>query len=423
MEFLLDTLRGPCSCGKEHPLFVREVRLKKGALEELAAVLENCALHDPIAVYDENTYAAAQACATAASLAGFPAIILPAKGLHADEHGVAALEKALEGRSYDSLLAVGSGTIHDITRYVCGRQGTPFVSVPTAASVDGFVSTVAAMTMHGYKISFPSASPVAVVADTNLFAAAPTRLTAAGAADLLGKYTALADWRISHILTGEEICERIIALEEEALASLAGDAEGLAAGDPDACERLMHGLLLSGLAMQMTGSSRPASGAEHHLSHLWEMAVINKPTEAYHGEKVGVGVIETSRLYHRIGEIEDIAPYLQPYAPLQEAEVQEIFGAVTDSVMEQNEKDVLAAVTAQKLIENWASIRNEIARIPQAAALSVYLLKVGGCYTLSQIGVPQDILPVSLKWAPAVRNRLTLMRCMRLLRGFPQEDE
>ena len=91
------------------------------------------------------------------------------------------------------MIAVGSGTIHDITRYHAYERKIPFFSVPTAASVDGYVSTVAAMTWHGFKKSFTAVSPVVVIADTDIFSKAPMRLTASGVADLLGKYTALAD--------------------------------------------------------------------------------------------------------------------------------------------------------------------------------------------------------------------------------------
>ncbi len=75
------------------------------------------------------------------------------------------------------------------------------------------------------------------------------------------------------------------------------------ARDPEACSHLMYALLLSGLAMQMVGNSRPASGAEHHVSHLLEMEIFNPNLDAYHGEKVGVGLLLASRVYHRDAEL------------------------------------------------------------------------------------------------------------------------
>ena len=192
-------------------------------------------------------------------------VCLPEENLHADEIAVEKVLGELKGAA-DVLLAVGSGTIHDITRYVANERMLPFCSIPTAASVDGFVSTVAAMTWHGFKKSFSATAPRFVIADTGIFSKAPYRLTASGISDLLGKYTAIADWKLRTLLQGSIFCERICQMEMEAVSRVIDSIDGLRAGTPQAYEELMYGLLLSGLAMQMVGNSRPASGAEHHLS-------------------------------------------------------------------------------------------------------------------------------------------------------------
>ena len=143
-------------------------------------------------------------------------ICLNPQGLHANNEGVAVTEDRLTGEE-DLILAVGSGTIHDLSRYVAYHHGIPFVSVPTAASVDGFVSTVAAMTWDGMKKTMEAEAPLLVLADTEIFSKALYRLTASGVSDLLGKwYYAVADWKISHIVTGEYLCERVCELEMEA---------------------------------------------------------------------------------------------------------------------------------------------------------------------------------------------------------------
>ena len=157
--------------------------------------------------------------------------------------------------------------------------------------MDGFVSNVAAMTWKGLKKTVPAVAPLAVFADTDIFAHAPRRLTASGVSDLLGKYICLADWKIASLLTGEYICSEIIEMEEKALKTVCSCVKGIASGEPEDCEKLMYALILSGLAMQMVGNSRPASCAEHHLSHLWEMEVVNGPLDALHGEKVSVGTL------------------------------------------------------------------------------------------------------------------------------------
>ena len=101
------------------------------------------------------------------------------------------------------------------SRYLAYQYKIPFISVPTAASVDGFVSNVAAMTWKGLKKTVPAVAPLAVFADTDIFAHAPRRLTASGVSDLLGKYICLADWKIASLLTGEYICSEIIEMERK----------------------------------------------------------------------------------------------------------------------------------------------------------------------------------------------------------------
>lgn len=107
----------------------------------------------------------------------------------------------------------------------------------------------------------------------------------------MGKYIALADWKIASILSKEYYCAEVVNLETKAVRTVKDNLKEIAAGEEEACEKLMYALVLSGLAMQMTGNSRPASGAEHHLVHLWDMEVVNGHLDALHGEKVSAGTM------------------------------------------------------------------------------------------------------------------------------------
>ena len=301
MKINIKEFTGNCSCGRNHQLVVDDVILEEGALKKLPEIL-NKEPYDQykhlVMVCDDNTYEAAGK-EVERLLGGIPVIKLDPENLHANEIGVAKVKEQLDPiKEVDCMIAVGSGTIHDLTRYNAYERKIPFISVPTAASVDGYVSTVAAMSWYGFKKSMIAESPILVVADSRIITDAPMRLTASGVGDLLGKYTAIADWKITNILDGEYICDRICEMEYDALDKLKESLDGLSNRDINAYEELMYGLLLSGLAMQMTGHSRPASGAEHHMAHFWEMAVINDEIDAYHGEKVGVGLIQVSDIYH-----------------------------------------------------------------------------------------------------------------------------
>ena len=200
LEINLSELQKNCSCNKAHKLYVKEIIIKENALEDLPDLVHKYGYAHPVILCDDHTYKAAGK-QVQKLLPKAKCIQLNSDGLHADERGVEAAEKELNDHC-DLLIAVGSGTIHDITRYLAYHKKLTFYSVPTAASVDGFVSTVAAMTWKGFKKSFTAVSQLCVIADTNIYSKAPSRLTASGVADRLGKSTALAAWRLSYLQTG-----------------------------------------------------------------------------------------------------------------------------------------------------------------------------------------------------------------------------
>lgn len=409
----------PCSCGRKHEIVVDDIIIDSGAIEQLPDILKRPNYADKkslVMICDENTYEAAGK-QVEAIVPGLKKIVLNPENLHANEHGVEAAKKGLDQiGEVDLMIAVGSGTIHDITRYHAYEMRIPFFSVPTAASVDGFVSTVAAMTWHGFKKSFTAVSPIVVIADTDIFKKAPLRLTASGVSDLLGKYTALADWKITHLLTGEYICDEICNMEYEALNRLRDSLDGLTTGDTKAYEDLMYGLLLSGLAMQMTGNSRPASGAEHHMSHLWEMEVINDYIDFYHGEKVGVGLVLASKIYHAAAKKMRASDFkVKDAMPVEEKLIKEKFSkpGMVETIMEENTPNLLEEVDSKKLVEFKNEIAEIIDQIPTAEELIAMIDKVEGVKSLEDLGFDQSYQAQTANLSPYVRARITFMRLLK----------
>ena len=337
-EKLLEEKR--CECGRIHGSTVKKIIMKSGALNELCAVIDCIGKFKHICmVCDENTYeVAGKKVESMISLA--KSAVLDPHDLHANEKAVDMAQSKLPDEA-DLLLAVGSGTVHDITRYVAYCRGIQFISIPTAASVDGFVSSVAAMTWHGVKRTLTACAPVAMVADIDIIAEAPMRLTASGVGDMLGKYTSLLDWKIGNILTGEYICPYIIGLVEEAVKNVRGSLKKLCERDREATALLMYGLVLSGIAMQFSGNSRPASGAEHHISHFIEMTISAEKCSALHGEKVGVGLVLVSRLYHNFASISESLPVNQihDYTCAEREFIKEKFGDLKEEIYKENEND------------------------------------------------------------------------------------
>ncbi len=413
MEVNLTKFSKPCSCGKEHRLFVKRVLIQKSAINELTAFLAESKKGEyPVVICDTNTYeAAAKNIFESLTNKHKSIVVLEAKKLYADEHGVEQIISQLTSKA-SILLAVGAGTIHDLTRYVAKEKNIPFVAVPTAASVDGFVSTVAAMTMGGFKVTYPAVSPIAVFADTEVFIKAPYRLTASGVADLLGKYTALLDWQTAHLLTDEYICERVVQIEFEAVQKVADSLQSIKKGDEAAYENLMYALILSGLAMQMTGNSRPASGSEHHLSHLWEMHVINDKTEALHGEKVGVALAIVCDTYKKLLREEEIKSLIAPYKGLPHSLLKEGFKDLYPSIIEENSPDILERVDIRRLVKQFDAFKKLVEDLPSGEQIRNMLKEAGAKVSMKDIGLEDAIVDKSITLSPFVRRRLTLMRIL-----------
>lgn len=399
-----------CDCGRRHELQTEKIIIEHDAGLALEDEIRKCGLPERYAViYDENTYAALDGKRPAAARE----VILPPENLHADEHGVdAALERLGDE---PMLVAAGSGTVHDITRYVASQRGLPFVSMPTAASVDGFAAAVAAMTLGGFKVTVPAVPPRIILADTEVISKAPRRLTASGFGDVLGKYVSLTDWAISRALTGEYYCSGIAELTKEAAEEAASASVGIASGDTEAYAKLIKALVLSGVAMQLSGNSRPASGAEHHISHLMEIGVPWLPkVEALHGEKVGVGTLLSLRAYARwrTQNSDAVAHAVSAWEAPDAAVIRNEFGPLADAVMKENEQNCLSAVSSSSVKKNWGTVKELLQRLPSADEIEKMLLRVGAKTKLEELGVNPDLEGRILRWSPYVRNRLTFMRLM-----------
>ncbi len=402
---------GICSCGKNHNMTTETCIVEAGCLSKIDEYIKNCGLSGyGVAIYDENTYRATEGLHPSVS----KEIILSPNGLHADNHGV-ALAMAELPEKCDYLIAVGSGTVHDITRYIAYNKGLPFVSCPTAASVDGFCSSVAAMTWDGFKKTFTAVAPKIVVADLDIISKAPAFLTNSGFGDMIGKFIALADWKIAHELTGEYFCPVIHDMTKDATQAVLDCAQDIKNRDICAFEKLMYGLLMSGLAMQLLGNSRCASGAEHHISHLIEMQPdgLGAESDALHGEKVGVGTLIASSEYHKIKNNPSILS--GEYIPASKKYIADMFGGkLKDSIIKENESDCASGITEKDIARHFEAIYGIISSVPTYGELIKIYKLLGAKDSLDSIGISEEKLPTLLEYSPLVRNRLTLMRLRRM---------
>ncbi|WP_342306472.1 NAD(P)-dependent glycerol-1-phosphate dehydrogenase [Methanolobus sp. ZRKC5] len=186
------------------------------------------------------------------------------------------------------LIGVGSGKSIDVAKLAATQLDLPFISVPTAASHDGIVSSRASIHDKGKKTSIEVNAPMAVIADTHIIASAPYRLLAAGCGDIISNYTAVLDWELAHRLRNEPFSEYSAALSRMTAQILMDSPEDIKPELESSVRIVVKALVSSGVAMSIAGSSRPASGSEHMFSHALDMLV---PNTALHGEQCGVGTI------------------------------------------------------------------------------------------------------------------------------------
>lgn len=405
----------------------RRMELGKGALSLVPSVFrEQFPGCTAVVVADPASFAVAGAEVhnrlTEAGAPMLPPYVFPERDLYAEFGYVERLEAFL--RTNDAIaVAVGSGTINDLAKLASHRVGRPYLCVATAASMDGYTAFGASITYKGSKQTFNCPAPQAVVADTAIIAGAPPEMTASGYADLMAKITAGADWILADMLEAEPIDPTSWAIVQPGLAAALADPVGARWGAEVAISRLIEGLMLGGFAMQWSKSSRPASGAEHQFSHLWDMEhhTFNGKAPA-HGFKVGVATLAITALYEelmkRLAQGLDIerACALWPEHAQIEAEIRKAF-AGHDFVDKAVEETLAKHATREELKRQLTLLQERLpliaqrikTQLPSFVDLQRRLQAVGAPSAPEEIGIERARLRASFKRAFFIRRRFTVL--------------
>ncbi len=226
-------------------------------------------------------------------------------GVQADDETINHIRK--KSGKCDALIAVGSGTISDLCKYAAHLDGKPYIVFPTAASMNGYLSASASITVKNHKTTLPASLPKAVFCDFGVITGAPPRLRKSGLGDSLARPTAQADWLLSHLLLGSKYDEQPFELLTDIEAELFDNAGGIAKTDPQTISILMKTLLLSGLGMTIAGGSYPASQGEHIIAHAYNMLKSTKNKikakgafQALHGEEIGITTLYMAKLQEKL---------------------------------------------------------------------------------------------------------------------------
>lgn len=410
---LIRALSGKCDCGVYHETSIRDIRVGSGLVHQVGDILrENGFPERVLLVADRNTLRAAEGIVE--SLEGFTL------SYHIyDDIRVATMEHVVEleqivGDENIGILSVGTGSVNDPCRLAAARKDKPLCIFATAPSMDGFASYSSPILENGFKLSFPAKSPEVIIGDTRILASAPRELKSAGFGDMVAKYTALIDWQVSSLLTGELYCEKVAKLTRDAVDELFALADKVTEDDEYTAGLIFEALLKTGIGMSFTQNSRPASGAEHIISHLIECKqLLEGITPNFHGDDIGVCTLELLKLYNRMAELPAITT---GYEQVDWDAVYEYYGPMAEAVEKVNHpENIVDGVDPEKLRAAWPEIRKIIAGVPSYEACKAAMEKAGCKITVSDIGKPQELFDGCLRYSPFMRKRLTLLRLYTMI--------
>ena len=411
-----------CPCGKTHQSDVKNIITGSGAVNKLPDVLNQMGTKKVFLLADCNTYSAAgKAITTLLSDNGiaYSQYVFSDTALEPDEKAVGAAVMHYDA-DCDIVVAVGSGVINDIGKILSNTANCPYIIVATAPSMDGYASATSSMTMGGLKISLPSRCADVIIGDTDILKNAPEKMLKAGIGDMVAKYISISEWRISHLITGEYYCDAVADLVRTALKKCVDNADGLLKRDERAVEAVFEGLIIGGVAMAYAGLSRPASGVEHYISHVWDMrgASLGTPVEL-HGLQCALGTLIAMRLYEKFKKItpdkEKALAYVNgfDYSKWSE-ELRAFLGTAAESMIALEEKE--QKYNAKKhekrlgcLIENFQNVLQIInEELPTLADIEELFEKTGLPTTLEEIGLDEELLPVTFKATKDIRDKYVL---------------
>ena len=423
LQTLLDMNGAACPCGKSHTFQARIIS-GSGVLSQLPEIVAEFSAKKVYLLSDTNTYKAAghrvrqllEDSGTAVCSYSFPQEKV--------EPNEASVGSAVMHMAYDCglIIGVGSGVINDIGKILSAISGLAYIIVATAPSMDGYASATSSMTRDGLKISLPSRGADVIIGDTDILRQAPEKMLRAGLGDMVAKYVSICEWRIAALVCGEYYCPQIAQLVRDALQLCVSQADKLLARDADAVQAVFDGLIITGVAMNYAGLSRPASGVEHYISHVVDMRAAQFGTpEELHGIQCAVGTLIAVKLYEKLKEVTPNKEKALSFARAFRyedwaAQLTELLGSAADSMiaLEAKERKYDPALHEKRLeiiLENWDNLQHIIdEELPSSRELERLLDAIGAPKTLSEIGTQDAMLPVIFKATKDIRDKYVLSR-------------
>ncbi len=379
---LANSVLDPCPiCGRKHSIPFGVIRGGRGVLAEVPALARSILGHAPrrpVVIYDQAIEAIVRpAIIDPLQAAGLPVEPFSMRGEpgHLLDSGVDNGDQAAAaiGPSADLLLSAGSGVIGDLTKWIATRLNRPFIICGTAPSMNGYTSITATMTENDIKLSKFLNPANAVVLDVDILKDAPMPMLHSGMGDLAARAVCNADWKLSELLRGTYFCPLPYWMTAENEQRYLSAAAGIGQRDPGAIELFTEAVLLSGLSMTvLEGETSPSSGAEHVISHFWDLLVhLRGLPKNFHGAQVGVGTIIMLTAYQVLREVDpsriDPQKLLRERPSLEEIEAENraLYGDKADSFNEVARKkripDGEYVAYVRSILDRWGEIWEALA--------------------------------------------------------------
>lgn len=411
-----------CKCGKEHINPVDKILAGSGVINELPHILKSYNIKKAFVLADVNTYKVAGEKVVELlndSQISYSEYVFNDTLLHPDEKAVGSAVMHFD-KSCDAVVAIGSGVINDIGKILASISDKLYIIVATAPSMDGYASATSSMSVDGLKVTLPSKCAEVIIGDTDVLKNAPKKMLCAGLGDMLAKYVSICEWRIGSIITGEYYCESIAELVRGAVKRCVDNVDGLLKREEEAVRSVFEGLIIGGVAMAYAGCSRPASGVEHYLSHIWDMRGLEKGTSVdLHGIQCAIGTLIAVRLYEQIKKItpdkEKALKFTEDFSfDKWGRELKEFMGKGADAMLmqEKTEKKYDTKLHKERLetiIKNWDKIQGIInEELISSSEVESLLDKIGAPKTPSEIGIDNEIIPMTFKASKDIRYKYVL---------------
>ena len=400
-----------CKCGKNHLCPIDHVIIEKNAISHLPNITEN--YENILLVADKNTFSVCgEKVSGALGSKTYDTLIYDCQGvLVPNEEALETLATHIN-KETDLIVGIGSGVINDLCKMVSFDNNLPYYIVATAPSMDGYASVGSALILDGMKVTKNARVPKAIIADVDVLANAPFDMIRAGYGDIIGKYSCLNDWRLSHLINDEYICEYVMNATYETVKTTVKLADGIRERSPEAIGALMEALVAVGILMAYVGNSRPASGSEHHMSHYFEITGIVRGEEYLpHGIDVCCSAVETAKIRESLLSIDNINSFEYKFdKEFYENEIQRIYGIVADEVIAlQNkmgwyEKDRISIYK-----EKWGDICAILADCPTSAQMLSLCEKVGLSYSDFKSLYGAEKISDGLLYSKDLKDRYTVL--------------